>query len=105
VRAAPAADTTTPADPLVAQGEKLFTAKGCIGCHSLDATKPTGIGPNLANIGSRTYIAAGMLPNTDENLARWISNAQAVKPGVLMPNLMLKPDEAKALVAYLRTHK
>jgi cytochrome c oxidase subunit 2 len=105
VTAAPAADTAAPADPLVAQGEKLFTAKGCIGCHSLDATKPTGIGPNLANIGSRTYIAAGLLPNTDENLARWISNAQAVKPGVLMPNLMLKPDEAKGLVAYLRTHK
>ncbi len=104
VQAAPAAPAA-PSDPLVAQGEKLFTMKGCIGCHSLDATKPTGIGPNLANVGSRTYIAAGMLPNTDENLARWISNAQAVKPGVLMPNLMLKPDEAKALVAYLRTHK
>ena len=45
------------------------------------------IGPNLANVGARSYIAAGWLKNTDENLARWIQNPQAVKKGVLMPNL------------------
>jgi cytochrome c oxidase subunit 2 len=94
-----------PADSLAAVGEKLFTSKGCIGCHSLDATKPVGIGPNLAKIGSRSYIAAGTLPNTDDNLAHWISDPQSIKHGVLMPNLGIKPDEAKALVAFLRTHK
>jgi cytochrome c oxidase subunit 2 len=96
-----------PQDPAYAAGEKLFTAKGCIGCHSLAAfNAPTGmIGPNLANVGARTYIAAGTLKNTDENLSRWIQNAQAIKQGVLMPNLGVKPDEARSLVAFLRAHQ
>jgi cytochrome c oxidase subunit II len=95
------------ADPLVAQGEQLFRNKGCIGCHSLQAKgAPTAlIGPNLANVGGRSYIAAGWLKNTDQNLEAWIQNPQALKKGVLMPNLGVKPDEAKALRAYLRAHK
>jgi len=94
-------------DPLAAQGETLFRNKGCIGCHSLQAKgAPTAlIGPNLANVGSRAYIAAGWLKNTDENLEAWIQDPQALKKGVLMPNLGVKPDEAKALRAYLRAHK
>jgi cytochrome c oxidase subunit 2 len=96
-----------PQDPAYAAGEKLFTAKGCVGCHSLNAfNAPTGmIGPNLANVGARTYIAAGTLKNTDENLARWIENPQVIKQGVLMPNLGIKPDEARSLVAFLRAHQ
>jgi cytochrome c oxidase subunit II len=96
-----------PSDPAYAAGEKLFTAKGCVGCHSLNAfNAPTGmIGPNLANVGARTYIAAGTLKNTDENLARWIQNPQLIKQGVLMPNLGIKPDEARSLVAFLRAHQ
>ena len=96
-----------PADPAYAAGEKLFLAKGCVGCHSLTAVNaPKGmIGPNLANVGARSYIGAGSFKNTDENLARWIQNPQAMKEGVLMPNLGVKPDEAKSLVAYLRAHQ
>jgi cytochrome c oxidase subunit 2 len=96
-----------PQDPAYAAGEKLFTAKGCVGCHSLNAfNAPTGmIGPNLANVGARTYIGAGTLKNTDENLARWIQNPQLIKQGVLMPNLGVKPDEARSLVAFLRAHQ
>jgi cytochrome c oxidase subunit 2 len=89
------------------QGEKLFLTKGCVGCHALNAVDaPKGlIGPNLANVGARSYIGAGSFKNTDENLASWIQNPQALKQGVLMPNLGVKPDEAKALVAYLRAHQ
>ena len=90
-----------------AQGEKLFLTKGCVGCHSLQAVKaPTGlIGPNLANVGARSHIAAGWLRNTDENLARWIREPQTVKKGVLMPNLGVTVEESQALAAYLRAHK
>lgn len=93
------------ADPLVAQGKQLFAAKACSGCHSLDATKPMGVGPNLAKVGSRSYIAAGTLKNTDENLARWIQHPQSWKHGVLMPELGLTDAETKAIVAFLRTNK
>jgi cytochrome c oxidase subunit II len=90
-----------------AAGEKLFMTKGCMGCHSLQAVgAPKGlIGPNLANIGARSHLAAGWLPNTDENLERWIREPQAVKKGVLMPNLGVTVEEARALRAYLRAHQ
>jgi cytochrome c oxidase subunit II len=96
-----------PSDPAYAAGEKLFTAKGCVGCHSLQAVDaPKGmIGPNLANVGARSYIGAGSFKNTDENLSRWIQNPQKLKQGVLMPNLGVTPNEAKSLVAFLRAHK
>jgi cytochrome c oxidase subunit 2 len=113
-RAAPAApqkDTVSAAaasqGPEYAKGEKLFMTKGCMGCHSLQAVKaPKGlIGPNLANVGARSHIAAGWLKNTDENLERWIREPQTVKKGVLMPNLGVTEEEARALRAYLRAHK
>jgi cytochrome c oxidase subunit II len=96
--AAPAADTVA--------GSKLFAAKGCVGCHSLNAVKFSKglIGPNLANVGARRYIAAGTLLNTDENLAHWIQHPWSVKHGVLMPELGLSDADARTLAAYLRTH-
>ena len=104
--AAPAA-AAAPSDPAYAAGEKLFLTKGCVGCHSLNAVNaPKGmVGPNLANVGARTYIAAGTLKNTDENLAHWIRDPQGIKKGVLMPNLGVTADEARSLVAFLRAHQ
>ena len=103
----PASAAAAPQGPEYAQGEKLFMTKGCMGCHSLQAVKaPKGlIGPNLANVGSRSYIAAGWLKNTDENLERWIREPQTVKKGVLMPNLGVTEEESRALGAYLRAHQ
>ena len=90
--------------PDTVAGSQLFMMKGCVGCHSLNATKPMGIGPNLAGIGRRRYIAAGWLENTDANLAKWIQHPQTVKHGVLMPDLGVTEAEAQSLVAYLRQH-
>jgi cytochrome c1 len=42
-----------------------------------------------------------VVPNTPENLAAFITNAQAVKPGVRMPRYDFTPEELAALVAYL----
>jgi cytochrome c oxidase subunit II len=92
------------ANALVKQGQALFTAKACAGCHSMYPALPLA-GPNLHHIGSRGYVAAGSLKNTDENLARWIRDPQGWMPGVLMPNLGLKDDEVQALVAYLRANQ
>jgi cytochrome c oxidase subunit 2 len=93
--------------PAYATGEKLFQSKGCVACHALYAVNaPKGmVGPNLANVGARSYIAAGTLKNTDENMARWIRDPQAIKKGVLMPTLGVTETEAQALVAFLRAHR
>lgn len=96
------ADSTAPA--LLREGQQLFTAKGCIGCHSMYPALPL-TGPNLHHIGSRSHVAAGTLENTDENLARWIRDPQGWKQGVLMPNLGLTDQETQALVAYLRAQQ
>jgi cytochrome c oxidase subunit 2 len=63
------------------------------------------VGPNLANVGARSYIAAGTLKNTDENMARWIRDPQSIKKGVLMPSLGLSETEAQALAAFLRARQ
>ncbi len=97
-----AATVQTGADTVA--GSQLFMMKGCVGCHSLNATKPMGIGPNLAGVGRRRYIAAGWLENTDANLAKWIQHPQTVKHGVVMPDLGVTEAEAQTLVAYLRQH-
>ena len=100
------ADTTAAIDPAVRTGGQLFTTKGCVGCHSIAAPAIPGlVGPNLQHIGSRSHIAAGSMPNTDENLARWLRDPQEWKHGVLMPNLGLNDDEIAALVAYLRANR
>ena len=88
-------------------GRQLFAAKGCVACHTAPGVPgATGtIGPNLAGIGDRQKRPqlAGDLPNTPENLKRWIKDPGAVKPGTTMPNLNLSDKEADDLAAVLAT--
>ena len=96
-----------PSDSLVLAGRDLFTNPGklCVTCHTIDGVSNGIVGPNLTHVGSRHYIAAGLLPNTPGNIAKWISNPPAVKPGALMPVVGLTPEEAYALSAYLTSRK
>lgn len=96
------AEAFVPSDDLVAQGHDLFATKGCMACHTVDGTSYQGIvGPDLSDFGSRTTVAAGILPNTPENVGAWLRDPQQVKPGALMPNLNLSDDEVNALTAFL----
>jgi cytochrome c oxidase subunit 2 len=99
----PAHETT---DDLAQTGEQLFLQRGCVGCHAIAGTAAQAeVGPNLTHFGSRRTLAAGLLDNTPDHLARWLKNPQAVKPGSLMPNLALPDDDITALVAYLQSLK
>ncbi len=95
------------ADPLVAQGELLFKQKGCAACHAIKGYAGGAPDkPNLTNFGLRTSLAAGLLDNTPENLARWLRDPQEVKPTNRMPTLWTADNpnreaEIEALVAYL----
>jgi cytochrome c oxidase subunit 2 len=88
-----------PTSGAAAEGEKLYTQKTCIVCHA------AGIGPDLTHLGDRETIGAGVLTNTPANLAKWLKNPQAVKPGSYMPNFNLTDTEVQALVAYLEASK
>ena len=87
-------------------GNQAFLQSGCIACHKIAGTAAAGVlGPDLTHIGSRRTIAAGILENTPENMARWLRNPAEVKPGVLMPNMNLDEDTIRTLVAYLESLK
>jgi cytochrome c oxidase subunit 2 len=58
-------------------------------------------GPDLTHVASRRTLAAGTLDNVPGNLAGWIANPQALKPGTLMPPASLRAPDLHALVAYL----
>ncbi len=59
--------------------------------------------PDLTHLMSRQTLASGMVPNTPENLRRWVADPQQIKPGCLMPAFGLSDRERNAIVAYLRT--
>ena len=55
-------------------------------------------------MGERWAIGAGTLSNTPENLAKWIRNSAAVKPGSkMLPFPNITDEDMDALVAYLQS--
>ena len=84
-----------------ASGEHLFDEK-CAGCHAVRGTAAKGmLAPDLTHLMTRETIAAGVLPNTEETLRRWIAHTQEVKPGSEMPVVTLQPAELDAVVGSL----
>lgn len=82
-------------------GERAFQ-QSCGGCHTVAGTAAQGTsGPDLTHFGSRQSLGANSLPNTPENLARWVADPQEVKPGNLMPTEKLDQATIDQLVAYL----
>jgi cytochrome c oxidase subunit 2 len=57
----------------------------------------------MATVAGRDTLAADTIPNTPEELFRWIQNPQSIKPGVKMPGLGLGlgPEKFHAIVSYL----
>lgn len=78
----------------------------CGSCHAIRGTEAAGIlGPDLSHLMTRKTIAAVTLPNTPENLVRWISDPQGVKPGSLMQKPELTSHELADILAYLKSLK
>ena len=96
-----------PAEPtgLAADGKAVFAKSACVGCHTIAGVSAGVLGPNLTHFGSRTTLAAGLWPNTPDNVAAWVRDPQGLKPGVKMPDLGLTPEQAKAVAAYLTSLK
>jgi cytochrome c oxidase subunit II len=71
-------------DP-VAAGERLVLGGACITCHYIEGTAAQGrIGPSLTGYGNRQTMAAGWVPNTEENIKKWIHNPGDIKPGAVV---------------------
>jgi mono/diheme cytochrome c family protein len=79
-------------------GERLFTERGCRGCHAVKADEHSVSPrvPHLAGIGSKV---------TPEWLDRWIADPKAYNADTAMPKVPLTDDERHAVIAYLLTLK
>jgi cytochrome c len=85
-----------------ARGRLLLRQYGCGSCHRIPgvAAATGNVGPPLERWARRIYIA-GVLPNTPDNLVRWIVDPQAVEPGTAMPDLQVSDAQARDMAAYL----
>jgi len=103
----------TPA--LVARGKGLYTADGCSACHSL--TGSSGVGPSFKGLAGGTVTLAGgkTVTGDDAYLERSIADADSeivkgYRAGVMSAaigsyDLTAKPDDIRALVAFIKSLK
>jgi len=89
-----------------ARGEKLFHARGCEGCHSIDKESKVDAHKNRFS----HYSHAPDLSNVGLKLApewayAWIKDPKSLWPGTRMPSLRLSDQDASDIVAFLMTKK
>ncbi|WEK21581.1 MAG: cytochrome c oxidase subunit II [Candidatus Pedobacter colombiensis] len=94
--------TELPMGTLALEGKALFMKASCSNCHSVQGTIATGgEGPDLTHFASRKTMLAGMMDNNPENVYKWLTDPQKVKPGSHMPRFIFAKDSIAALTAYL----
>jgi cytochrome c2 len=86
------------------RGRELIRSYGCGACHTVPgvAGAVASVGPNLAGISARAYIA-GVVPNQPENMMQWIMNPPGIDSKTAMPNLHVTARDARDIAAYLYT--
>jgi cytochrome c len=86
------------------RGKEVLRQYGCGSCHTIPGIRGANalVGPALEQIASRMYIA-GVLPNTPENMLRWLQNPPAVDPLTAMPNVGVTEADARDMAGYLYT--
>ena len=86
----------------VRRGAQVIAQFHCGSCHSIPGIRGAEgmVAPPLEHFSQRSFIA-GELPNTPENLVRWVKDPPAVEPGTAMPALGLSDQQARDVAAYL----
>jgi mono/diheme cytochrome c family protein len=93
-------------------GRKLFTEKGCLGCHAHDGTAKAGdgfvavvseanFGPNLSHVAAKLGTKPGDHESARRWLVQWILNPQVYHPRTRMPFTHLDVQEADDVAAWL----
>jgi cytochrome c2 len=80
------------------QGEKLFVARGCRGCHAITADE-TSISPRVPNLAGVGLKLRGSW------LFAWLKSPRTYNPHTAMPQLVLSDDDIRHLVAFLLTRR
>jgi cytochrome c oxidase subunit 2 len=101
-----AAPAPAPSSESAQKGRALFEQMTCVSCHTIRGTIASGsFGPDLTHFASRKQLGAGIMPNTPENLRRWLRDPQRAKAGIKMPNFRFTDAQVTQLVDYLETLK
>ena len=84
------------------RGRLLLRQYGCGDCHRIpDVVAANGTtGPPLAGVRQRVYLA-GVVPNSPENMVRWIRSPQSFKPKTTMPDMRVPEQHAIDMVEHL----
>lgn len=77
--------------PTPEAGRKIFTRRGCIGCHAMEGIGGQ-LGSDLTQLGDR---------GTETWFRLVLQQPEVALPGTVMPHPDLRPDEIDALVSYL----
>jgi cytochrome c len=83
-------------------GRTYMEAAGCGSCHMIPGVVNARgmVGPSLEHFAQRSFIA-GEVPNTTDNLVKWIVNPPSIEPKTAMPVLGVTPTQARDIAAYL----
>jgi cytochrome c2 len=99
-KAAKVAVAMTGGDP--ARAPELVRRYGCAGCHQIAgiAGADGQVGGPLEGLRKRVYVG-GVVPNTPDNLIKWIVLPQQFSPRSAMPATGISEAEARDVAAYL----
>jgi mono/diheme cytochrome c family protein len=88
------------------RGKLAMSQYACTTCHIIPGVPGalSTVGPPLTEMPMRYYVA-GVLPNTPDNLVRWLRDPPGVVPGTAMPALGVTEQDARDMAAYLYTLK
>ena len=86
------------------RGEHVMQQYACIVCHEIPGIVGASVpvGPPLQHMARRSFIA-GVIPNTRDNMVRWLRAPEAIVPDGAMPNLGVTEQDARDMAAYLQT--
>jgi len=94
-----------PLRPGDAEAGRRATARYlCATCHEIPGFVAANnqVGPPLGGMASRGFIG-GVLPNTPENMVRWLKDPRGVDPMSAMPALGLTEQDARDIAAFMAT--
>src|SRR5215813_13209623 len=79
-----------------AAGNRVIVQFNCGSCHTIPGVRGARglVGPPLLFFGRRTFIA-GEVPNTPDNLVRWVMSPQTIESGTAMPTLGMTEQQAR----------
>jgi mono/diheme cytochrome c family protein len=92
--------------PSAERGKTALSQYACASCHEIPGVvgAKNPVGPPLGGIARRTYLG-GVLPNTAQNMQRWIRSPQSVDTASAMPDLGVSERDARDIAAFLETLK